>query len=126
VRIALFLLVAVAACSPKPGDIVICHEELLCNNGQEIASESDKQFCTNPDDPGRAGEIDQFQKTFASTCGGAQVTCVQGGAPTCQAKCTIGATTCNKDADCSKLTASTCDTGSHKCVCDIGTAVPVE
>jgi hypothetical protein len=125
VRYALFLL-ALAACSPKPGDLVRCHEELLCNNGQDIASESDKDFCTNSDDPGRAGEIDQFQKTFASTCGGASVQCVQGGAATCQAKCAIVTTACKADADCKGFAGGVCDLGSHRCSCDIGTAVPVE
>ena len=93
---------AVSACglfAAKPGEVVTCEEDWLC--GQDIAATATKKFCTDPDDPERAGQIAQFEKDFKETCAGVPESCIGGIATTCQATCTA------------------------KGACDIATAEPV-
>ena len=80
-----------AACPPKPGQVVTCHGTWTCNDAAGTATElssEDKTFCTDPDDPNRAGQINQFEQDFADTCDSVPRVCNDNSPAICAATCT--------------------------------------
>ena len=86
VAVVLMALVT-GGCPPSVGETVTCTEQWVCGGDTDVA-DSSKAFCTDPGDDERSAQIQQFEKDFGTTCGGAQVQCVDHTFATCVAKCT--------------------------------------
>lgn len=82
-----FLASACELFSEPPGEVVTCTKSWNC--GDTIVSTADDSFCTDPAEPTRQDQMDNYALQFSNDCDGVPVNCGTGFA-TCSAKCTAG------------------------------------